>query len=80
MILRGIIINNCECVFNKYVLNGKYKNGPFSYRREPTFPEHLNPKSTDLIRKRLEVDPSKRLGGPAGSPLDIKRRPFFGVS
>jgi serine/threonine protein kinase len=67
-------------MFNKYVLNGKYKNGPFSYRKKLTFPQHFKPTTRDFLRKLLEVNPSKRFGGIRGGPLDIKNHPFFKVS
>ncbi|XP_021924775.1 ribosomal protein S6 kinase alpha-5-like isoform X2 [Zootermopsis nevadensis] len=45
--------------------------------KEPRFPMHVTSKAKNFIESLLKKNPSKRLGGLTGSPLDIKKDPFF---
>jgi hypothetical protein len=71
-------------MFNKYVFNGKYKNGPFFYSKivhnTPVFPKCFSPVAADFVSKLLEKDPSRRLGQGKGGAQNIKEHPFFNVS
>eukprot|EP01125_Pyxidicula_operculata_P022368 TRINITY_DN90_c4_g1_i1.p1 TRINITY_DN90_c4_g1~~TRINITY_DN90_c4_g1_i1.p1 ORF type:complete len:407 (+),score=63.57 TRINITY_DN90_c4_g1_i1:238-1458(+) len=55
--------------------------GLFSKIQEPeklTYPQHIfPPEATDLIKKLLVVDPSRRLGMTVRGTLDIQQHPFF---
>ena len=44
---------------------------------ELKIPNYVSPEATDLLRKLLERDPNKRLGGSAEDAQEIKEHPFF---
>jgi hypothetical protein len=71
-------------MFNKYVFNGKYKNGPFFYRKiaydMPVIPGVISVNMTDLVSRLLDKDPSTRLGGGESGAQSIKKHPLFDVS
>jgi hypothetical protein len=71
-------------MFNKYVFNGKYKNGPFFYSNiaydEPDIPRSLSANAAHLIASLLEKKPIERLGGDGRGAQSVKEHPFFNVS
>jgi serine/threonine protein kinase len=83
--LRGIInTKNCECMFNKYVFNGRYKNGPFFYSEivqdSAVIPKYFSPRAADFVTRLLEKTPSKRLKAGRIAEQNIKKHLFFNVS
>jgi serine/threonine protein kinase len=67
-----------------YIFNGKYKNGPFLYRRilydERVLPENFSPEVRSFISALLEKNPSQRLGTGKSGAENVKAHPFFSVS
>jgi hypothetical protein len=70
-------------MFDMYVFNGKYKNGPFFYSRilnqTVAMPKEFSSELADLVTRFLEKDPRKRLGTGEGGAAAIKSHPFFHV-
>jgi protein-serine/threonine kinase len=71
-------------MFNKYVFNGKYKNGPFFYSKivkdTPEIPKFFSTRAKDFVKRLLEKNPSKRVAAGKSAAQNIKQHPFFNVS
>jgi hypothetical protein len=56
--LRDIINTNCDCSFNKYVFNGKYRYGLSFYSKilfdTPHIPPWFSANAADLVSELME--------------------------
>jgi hypothetical protein len=66
-------------MFNKYVFNGKYKNGPFFYSNiaYADITRWLSANAADLVARLLDKKPCTRLGGEGRGTRSVKEHPFF---
>jgi hypothetical protein len=82
--LTDIININCECMFDKYVFNGKLKYGLSFYSKilyhAPYIPPSFSASAADFVSVLLEKKQKVRLGVGIDGAENVKQHQFFNVS